>query len=76
MCSYNTYQAHYKEVECYQQQIEDLLFKYGVDFLFLGHVHAYERTNRVYKYALNPCGTSHITIGDGGNVEGVRHNPT
>ncbi len=76
-CSYNTYNSHYKEVECYQQQIEDLLYKYGVDFIFFGHVHAYERTNRVYNYANDPCGPVHIIIGDGGNVEGVSsyHNP-
>jgi hypothetical protein len=71
--SYNTYNSHYKEVECFQQQIEDLLYKYGVDFAFFGHVHAYERTNRQYKYVNDPCGTVHITIGDGGNIEGVSH---
>ena len=30
------------------------------------HVHAYERSNRVYKYQVDPCGPIHITIGDGG----------
>lgn len=32
-------------------------------------VHAYERSNRVYNYTLDPCGPVHITIGDGGNRE-------
>ncbi|BDA46067.1 Purple acid phosphatase 15 [Coccomyxa sp. Obi] len=68
---YNTYNSHYKEVECYQQQIEDVLYKYGVDFIFFGHVHAYERSNPVYKFANDPCGPVHITIGDGGNIEGT-----
>ena len=36
-----------------------------------GHVHAYERTHPVYDYNLDPCGAVHITIGDGGNSEGL-----
>lgn len=32
-------------------------------------VHAYERSNRVYNYILDPCGPVHITVGDGGNRE-------
>ncbi|KVH90975.1 Alkaline phosphatase D-related protein [Cynara cardunculus var. scolymus] len=32
-------------------------------------VHAYERSNRVYNYTLDPCGPVHITVGDGGNRE-------
>lgn len=36
-----------------------------------GHVHAYERTNPVYDYTVNKCGSVHITIGDGGNSEGL-----
>ncbi|GAX79014.1 hypothetical protein CEUSTIGMA_g6454.t1 [Chlamydomonas eustigma] len=31
----------------------------------------YERTNPVYNYSLNSCGTVHMTVGDGGNIEGV-----
>ncbi|EIE24240.1 Metallo-dependent phosphatase [Coccomyxa subellipsoidea C-169] len=68
---YNTYNSHYKEVECFQQQIEDVLHKYGVNFAFFGHVHAYERTNPLLRYMNDPCGTVHITIGDGGNIEGM-----
>ena len=36
-----------------------------------GHVHAYERTHPVYDYNIDPCGAVHITIGDGGNSEGL-----
>lgn len=36
-----------------------------------GHVHAYERTHPMYDYNLDPCGAVHITIGDGGNSEGL-----
>lgn len=34
-------------------------------------MHAYERTHPVYDYNLDPCGAVHITIGDGGNSEGL-----
>ncbi|CAL5227608.1 g10610 [Coccomyxa viridis] len=68
---YNTYNQHYKEVQCFQQQVEPLLVKYGVNFVFFGHVHAYERTWPVNNYKLDPCGPVNIIIGDGGNVEGT-----
>ncbi|KAK7387625.1 hypothetical protein VNO78_28548 [Psophocarpus tetragonolobus] len=64
---YSTYKAHYREAECMRVEMEDLLYKYGVDVVFNGHVHAYERSNRVYNYTLDPCGPVYITVGDGGN---------
>uniref|UniRef100_A0A7N0UQJ6 Purple acid phosphatase n=1 Tax=Kalanchoe fedtschenkoi TaxID=63787 RepID=A0A7N0UQJ6_KALFE len=66
---YSTYAAHYREAECMRVAMEDLLYKSRVDLVFSGHVHAYERSNRVYNYTLDPCGPVHITIGDGGNRE-------
>ncbi|XP_011084116.1 purple acid phosphatase 15 isoform X2 [Sesamum indicum] len=66
---YTTYRAHYREAECMKVAMEDLLYQYGVDIVFNGHVHAYERSNRVYNYTLDPCGPVHIAIGDGGNRE-------
>ncbi|RVW12562.1 Purple acid phosphatase 15 [Vitis vinifera] len=66
---YSTYKAHYREAECMRVAMEDLLYNYGVDIVFSGHVHAYERSNRVYNYTLDPCGPVHITVGDGGNRE-------
>lgn len=66
---YSTYTAHYREAECMRVAMEDLLYSYGVDVVFNGHVHAYERSNRVYNYTLDPCGLVHITVGDGGNRE-------
>ncbi|ESR34166.1 hypothetical protein CICLE_v10005239mg [Citrus x clementina] len=68
---YSTYSAHYREVECMRVEMEDLLYYYGVDIVFNGHVHAYERSNRVYNYSLDPCGPVYILVGDGGNVEGL-----
>ncbi|KAI3925951.1 hypothetical protein MKW98_028087 [Papaver atlanticum] len=44
-------------------------------FYYSFNVHAYERSNRVYNYTLDPCGPVYITIGDGGNREkmAVKH---
>ncbi|ERN11937.1 purple acid phosphatase 15 isoform X1 [Amborella trichopoda] len=66
---YSTYKAHYREAECMRVEMEELLYSYGVDIIFNGHVHAYERSNRVYNYTLDPCGPIYITVGDGGNRE-------
>ncbi|KAK4482569.1 hypothetical protein RD792_009729 [Penstemon davidsonii] len=66
---YTTYTAHYREAECMKVAMEELLYKYKVDIVFNGHVHAYERSNRVYNYTLDPCGPVYISIGDGGNRE-------
>nr|AGL44403.1 calcineurin-like phosphoesterase [Manihot esculenta] len=66
---YSSYGAHYREAECMRVAMEELLYSYGVDIVFNGHVHAYERSNRVYNYTLDPCGPVYITVGDGGNRE-------
>ncbi|KAF6165982.1 hypothetical protein GIB67_012879, partial [Kingdonia uniflora] len=68
---YNTNVAHQGEGESMRKAIEGLLYKGKVDIVFTGHVHAYERFTRVYDNAANPCGPVHITIGDGGNREGL-----
>ncbi|CAK4165357.1 unnamed protein product [Aphanomyces euteiches] len=52
-------------------KLEDLYYKYNVNVVFGGHVHAYERTAPIYKNKINnDKGTTHITIGAGGNFEG------
>uniref|UniRef100_A0A7N0T4U1 Purple acid phosphatase n=1 Tax=Kalanchoe fedtschenkoi TaxID=63787 RepID=A0A7N0T4U1_KALFE len=66
---YSSYTAHYREAECMRVAMEELLYSYGVDIVFNGHVHAYERSNRVFNYTLDPCAPVYITIGDGGNRE-------
>ncbi|KAK4752446.1 hypothetical protein SAY87_021244 [Trapa incisa] len=68
---YSTYTAHYREAECMRVAMEDLLYNYRVDIVFNGHVHAYERSNRVYNYTLDQCGPVHIVVGDGGNRENM-----
>ncbi|KAK3000810.1 hypothetical protein RJ639_021763 [Escallonia herrerae] len=68
---YNSYSSHYQEFECMRLQMEALLYRCGVDIVFSGHVHSYERTNRVYNYTMDPRGPVYITVGDGGNIEEV-----
>lgn len=68
---YNSYSSHYQEFECMRQEMEELLYQHDVDIVFSGHVHAYERMNRVYNYTLDPCGPVYITVGDGGNIEKI-----
>ncbi|MFQ6649196.1 hypothetical protein Gotur_023238 [Gossypium turneri] len=60
---------------------------YKVDVVFAGHVHAYERTERISNIAYNivnglctpvkdQSAPVYITIGDGGNIEGLANNMT
>ncbi|KAI4372799.1 hypothetical protein MLD38_010987 [Melastoma candidum] len=68
---YNSYTSHYMEFECMRHEMEALLYQHRVDIVFSGHVHAYERMNRVYNYTLDPCAPVYIIVGDGGNIERV-----
>jgi hypothetical protein len=54
-----------------QLAIEDILYANKVDLVFSGHVHAYERSCQVYKYECVDGAPYYITIGDGGNREGL-----
>ncbi|KAL0311026.1 UNVERIFIED_CONTAM: Purple acid phosphatase 18 [Sesamum angustifolium] len=68
---YNSNEAHQGEGDDMKTTMEPLLYAAGVDIVFAGHVHAYERSSRVYNGKSDPCGAVHITIGDGGNREGL-----
>ncbi|KAJ9559227.1 hypothetical protein OSB04_013841 [Centaurea solstitialis] len=70
---YNSNYAHQGEEESVGMMaaMEGLLYKARVDVVFAGHVHAYERFNRVYNQKIDNCGPVYITIGDGGNREGL-----
>ncbi|XP_023006281.1 LOW QUALITY PROTEIN: purple acid phosphatase 15-like [Cucurbita maxima] len=46
-----------------------ILFVHNLTISIHDQVHAYERSNRVYNYTLDPCGPVYITVGDGGNRE-------
>ena len=54
-----------------QAAVEDVLNQYQVDLVFSGHVHSYERSCQVYKYKCQAGAPWYITIGDGGNAEGL-----
>ncbi|KAL8140582.1 hypothetical protein V2J09_006603 [Rumex salicifolius] len=68
---YNSNAAHKGEGEGMRNAMEELLYKARVDLVFSGHVHAYERFTRVYDNSFDSCGPIYITIGDGGNREGL-----
>ncbi|XVF55692.1 hypothetical protein PTKIN_Ptkin06aG0057300 [Pterospermum kingtungense] len=70
---YNTNTAHQGESESVlmKKYMEPLLYNARVDIVFAGHVHAYERFTRVYNVKADKCGPVYITIGDGGNREGL-----
>ncbi|KAE8805310.1 purple acid phosphatase 22-like [Hordeum vulgare] len=68
---YNTNQAHQGEGEAMRAAMERLLYEARVDVVFSGHVHAYERFTRVYDNEADGRGPTYITIGDGGNREGL-----
>ncbi|XP_010522401.1 PREDICTED: LOW QUALITY PROTEIN: purple acid phosphatase 13 [Tarenaya hassleriana] len=63
---YSTFKERYREAECMRVQLEDLLYSSRVDIVFNGEVDAYERSNRVYNYTLDPCGPVYMTVGAGG----------
>ncbi|GAB4833395.1 Probable purple acid phosphatase 20 [Ancistrocladus abbreviatus] len=73
---YNSNYAHQGEKASVgmKASMEGLLYQYHVDVVFAGHVHAYERFTRVYNGQADECGPVYITIGDGGNREGLASN--
>ncbi|KQK10030.1 purple acid phosphatase 2 [Brachypodium distachyon] len=82
---YNSYNYHYMEGESMRVMYEPWFVKYKVDVVFAGHVHAYERTHRISNVAYNiinglcspipdQSAPVYITIGDGGNQEGLATN--
>ncbi|KAL7249289.1 hypothetical protein ACSBR1_011440 [Camellia fascicularis] len=68
---YNSNKAHRGEGDHMMQAMEPLLYAAGVDIVLAGHVHAYERSKRVYGGRSDSCGAVHVTVGDGGNREGL-----
>lgn len=84
---YNSYNYHYMEGETMRVMYEPWFVQYKVDVVFAGHVHAYERSERISNVAYNivnglcqpkrdQSAPVYITIGDGGNLEGLATNMT
>ena len=48
---YNSNEKHQHEVDDMAEAMEPVLFEYGADIVFAGHVHAYERSFRSYRRA-------------------------
>ncbi|GMY25167.1 purple acid phosphatase 22-like [Fagus crenata] len=68
---YSTNTAHQGEGDSMRKAMEELLYNARVDVVFAGHVHAYERFTRIYNNKETQCGPLYVTIGDGGNREGL-----
>ncbi|KAF2616044.1 hypothetical protein F2Q70_00010561 [Brassica cretica] len=79
---YNSYVYHYMEGETMRVMYEPWFIKNKVDIVFAGHVHSYERSERISNIAYNVVNgicspvkdlsaPVYITIGDGGNLEGL-----
>ncbi|KAL4360450.1 hypothetical protein GQ457_04G001850 [Hibiscus cannabinus] len=84
---YNSFNYPFMEGETMRVVYEPWFVKYKVDLVFSGHVHAYERSERVSDIASNVvngiCTTVkdksapvYITVGDGGNMDGLVYNMT
>ncbi|KAK3424098.1 hypothetical protein EUGRSUZ_F00882 [Eucalyptus grandis] len=58
---------HQGEGDGMKQAMEPLLYASGVDMVFAGSVHAYERSKRVNTGQPDPCGAVHVSVGNGGN---------
>ncbi|KAG2277843.1 hypothetical protein Bca52824_060398 [Brassica carinata] len=84
---YNSNGYHYMEGESMRVTFEPWFVENKVDIVFAGHVHAYERSERVSNIKYNitdglsspvkdPSAPIYITIGDGGNIEGIANEYT
>ncbi|KAL3515128.1 hypothetical protein ACH5RR_022030 [Cinchona calisaya] len=79
---YNSYEAHFMEGETMRVVFEPFFVENKVDFVFAGHLHAYERSHRIsninYEIVNKDCtpvrnqsSPVYIIFGDGGNIEGL-----
>jgi len=55
----------------HKANLEKLFIKNKVPLVFAGHVHAYERSHPVCFQQISAAGPTYITVGDGGNHEGL-----
>lgn len=65
---YSTSLQHSYEVECMRQLYEPLFREFGVDLVFSGHDHDYERSAPTYDYQVDSeCGTVYIVTAYNGD---------
>jgi hypothetical protein len=69
---YNSNKAHQNETQTIwmRKLFEPVFYKFKVNLVLTGHVHAYERTHPVYMDTIDPNGPTYIVIGNAGNNEG------
>jgi hypothetical protein len=70
---YNSNMGHHHEptTKMLQKWAEPIFIQYGVDAVFAGHVHAYERNMGIEFGKPSATGPTYITVGNGGNHEGL-----
>ncbi|KAJ7553993.1 hypothetical protein O6H91_06G122600 [Diphasiastrum complanatum] len=76
---YNSNESHQGEGDAMRALFEQWFIQYKVDIVLAGHVHAYERTNRISSVGCSSACTPvpndsapiYLNIGDGGNREGL-----
>jgi len=71
---YNSNKAHHGDGENMRLALEAAVHGAQIAVCFAGHVHAYERSFPAYNNKVDATGTVYITIGDGGNREGLYTN--
>ncbi|KAL6876448.1 hypothetical protein ACP4OV_013020 [Aristida adscensionis] len=70
---YNSNKAHQGDEEGggMREQFERWLLEARADLVLAGHVHAYERFQRVFDGRRNSSAPAYVNVGDGGNVNGI-----
>jgi len=66
---HNTDCVHYAQY--LRKKFEDLLYAYGASIVLQAHKHDYERTARIYQSQRDAAGPYYVTVGNGGNREGL-----
>lgn len=68
---YKSGTPHYEPHCGLQAKLEDVYVQYKVNLVMAGHVHAYERTHKIYKNKVDTAkGVYYVTTGGAGNYEG------
>ena len=65
---YNTFKWHRRDQQSIlaRKYLEDMMYEQSVNFVLSGHLHAYMRTEPVFKGKLDKKGPIHIILGNGG----------